>query len=69
MTAGTDNCFAISDGGDVFAWGFSDDYRTGLGTEESVSEPTEVMTGGLADVRCVSVVSGGQFTIITGAAG
>lgn len=68
MTAGTDNCFAISDGGHVFAWGFSDDCRTGLGTEESVSEPTEVTTGGLADVRCLDVVSGGQFAIITGAA-
>ena len=69
MTAGTDNCFAVSDCGDVFAWGFSDDCRTGLGTEESVREPTEVTTGGLADVRCVNVVSGGQFTIITGVAG
>lgn len=65
MAAGTDNCFAISDSGHVFAWGFSDDYRTGLGTEESVSEPTEVTTGG---VRCVDVVPGGQFAIITGVA-
>lgn len=69
MAAGTDNCFAISDGGDLFAWGFSDDYRTGLETEDPVSEPTEVTTGSLAGLRCVGVASGGQFTVFTGVAG
>lgn len=69
MAAGTDNCFAISDGGDLFAWGFSDDCRTGLGTEEPVGEPTEVTTGDLTGLRCVDVLSGGQFTVFTGVAG
>lgn len=69
IAAGTDNCFAISDGGDLYAWGFSDDYRTGLGTEEPVGEPTEVKMGNLTNVRCVDVIPGGQFTLFTARVG
>jgi alpha-tubulin suppressor-like RCC1 family protein len=56
---------AISDEGKLYAWGFSSEYRTGLGTEDSVETPTLLKRGSLAS-RVVSFVAcGGQFSIAT----
>ncbi|SPO01021.1 related to RCC1 domain [Cephalotrichum gorgonifer] len=65
VAAGTDNCFAINRDGVLLAWGFSDNFRTGLKKEDSANEPKLVTSGALADVKCTSVISRGSFTVFT----
>ncbi|WQF88154.1 Putative regulator of chromosome condensation 1/beta-lactamase-inhibitor protein II [Colletotrichum destructivum] len=60
VTAGIDNCFVIAK--ELYAWGFSACYNTGLKTTETVGSPT-VVPCGLA-TTCVS--AGGQFGIASG---
>ncbi|KAK1675279.1 regulator of chromosome condensation 1/beta-lactamase-inhibitor protein II [Colletotrichum godetiae] len=62
VAAGIDNCFAVSQGGDVVAWGFSASYNTGLGTTDTVREPTEMRRSG----ALMFVDAGGQFGISAG---
>ncbi|KAF4772933.1 hypothetical protein HER10_EVM0008154 [Colletotrichum scovillei] len=62
VAAGIDNCFAVSRGGDVFAWGFSVSHNTGLATTETVKEPTEMRRSG----PLTFVDAGGQFGISAG---
>lgn len=63
MAAGIDNSFAVtSRGGTSYAWSFGANYRTGLGTDESVETPTLVGEGKIITVaEC-----GGQFSVLAG---
>ncbi|KXH66787.1 hypothetical protein CSAL01_12937 [Colletotrichum salicis] len=63
VAAGIDNCFAVSQGGGLVAWGFSASYNTGLGTTDTVREPTEMRRSGSA---LTFVDAGGQFGISAG---
>ncbi|OBT84119.1 hypothetical protein VE02_07737 [Pseudogymnoascus sp. 03VT05] len=40
VAAGIDNSFAVTSQGAVYAWGFSANYRTGLGREDTLVRPT-----------------------------
>ncbi|OHE91325.1 hypothetical protein CORC01_13354 [Colletotrichum orchidophilum] len=62
VAAGIDNCFAVSRHGEVLAWGFSASYNTGLGTTDTVGEPTEIRRSG----ALTFVDAGGQFGVSAG---
>ena len=66
VAAGIDHSFAVTEKGTVYAWGFSCNYRTGLGTEDTVVRPTLVGKGGeiITIAEC-----GGQFSVLAGPAG
>ncbi len=68
VAAGTDNSFAVSPKGDAYAWGFSANYRTGLGTEEPMDVPRPLHNKVLRDQRLTLVACGGQFSILAGPA-
>ncbi|KAF8864615.1 RCC1/BLIP-II [Acephala macrosclerotiorum] len=66
VAAGIDNSFAIDSDGKVFSWGFSQNYRTGQGKEETVDsawllENTAVKNKKLSFAGC-----GGQFSVLAG---
>ncbi|KLU87031.1 hypothetical protein MAPG_06037 [Magnaporthiopsis poae ATCC 64411] len=70
VAAGSDCTFAVAADGHVHAWGYSDGYRTGLGTDDTVDRPREIKRdankASLADKVFETVETGGQFTVITG---
>jgi regulator of chromosome condensation len=59
----------VARNGKVYSWGFSDGYRTGLGTEDSVKTPTLLHSNDLAEGRIIFAGCGGQFSVIAGLAG
>ncbi|KFY52406.1 hypothetical protein V496_08474 [Pseudogymnoascus sp. VKM F-4515 (FW-2607)] len=62
--AGIDHFFAVTSHGAAYSWGFGANYRTGLGTDETVGEPKEVLAGkGVSAAAC-----GGQFSVLSGPA-
>lgn len=66
VAAGIDNSFIINQEGSVLSWGFSDNYRTGLRTEDSVDKPTLVKSKAMAGMKFTFVGCGGQFSVIAG---
>ncbi|GKT52318.1 protein pim1 [Colletotrichum spaethianum] len=61
VAAGIDNCFVVA--AQLYAWGFSASYNTGLKTTETVESPTAVPC---SYVNLASVYAGGQFGIASG---
>ncbi|KAI9674224.1 MAG: hypothetical protein M1817_002042 [Caeruleum heppii] len=68
VAAGADNSLAISNEGALYAWGFSANYRTGLGTEEAVEVATVVKNKALTGKRLTYGGCGGQFSVVAGPA-
>lgn len=66
MAAGTDNSFAIDKEGRAFAWGFSTNYQTGLGTTEDVVVPTLIDNTAVHGKKLIYAGGGGQFSILAG---
>ncbi|RCI16800.1 hypothetical protein L249_2538 [Ophiocordyceps polyrhachis-furcata BCC 54312] len=64
VAAGTDNSFAVSRDGKVYAWGFSANYQTGLGTMDDVHTPTLVDNSAIRDKKVVAAYAGGQFSVV-----
>ncbi|KAK2059009.1 RCC1/BLIP-II [Colletotrichum caudatum] len=60
VAAGVDNCFIVAN--ELYAWGFSASYNTGLKTTETVRSPTAVPCRPTATF----VDAGGQFGIACG---
>jgi regulator of chromosome condensation len=69
IATGIDNSIAITKEGKAFSWGFSANYRTGLGTEEPVEAPTLVENSALKGKRLTWAGCGGQFSALGGPAG
>jgi regulator of chromosome condensation len=69
VATGIDNGIAITADGKAYAWGFSANYRTGLGTEEPVEEPTLVENSAVKGKRLTWAGCGGQFSVLAGPAG
>jgi regulator of chromosome condensation len=63
VAAGIDNSLAINEHGNLLAWGFSESYRTGLGTDDSIHVPTLLKIKGSSGLRFVFVGCGGQFSV------
>lgn len=64
VSAGTDSSFALTKGGQVYAWGFSENYQTGLGTTDDITIPTLIDNSAVRGKRAVYVGAGGQYSII-----
>lgn len=59
-----DQCsFALSDKGDVYAWGFGSNYQLGLGKDDDVDTPQLVAGAQVKDKKLLKVASGGQHTL------
>lgn len=68
VATGIDNSIAVTGEGRVFAWGFSANYRTGLGTEEPVDSPTAVENSAIKGKKISWAGCGGQFSVLAGPA-
>jgi regulator of chromosome condensation len=68
VSAGIDNSIALTSKGEVYSWGFSSNYRTGLGTEETVEEPTQIQNTALVGKKLTFAGCGGQFSVLAGPA-
>ncbi|KAH9436928.1 hypothetical protein MCOR02_000592 [Pyricularia oryzae] len=66
VAAGIDNSMAISEDEEHFGWGFSSEYRTGLGTEDTVEKPAVARRGDTTGKMVSFVGCGGQFSIVAG---
>jgi regulator of chromosome condensation len=68
VAAAIDNSIAVTAEGKAYSWGFSANYRTGLGTEETVEEATLLDKGNVANKKITFAGCGGQFSILAGPA-
>ena len=57
---------AIASNGETIAWGFSENYRMGLGTEESVVQPTRMESEDIKGKEMTFAGCGGQFSLLVG---
>jgi regulator of chromosome condensation len=68
VAAAIDDSFAITLEGKAYSWGFSSNYRTGQGTEDTVMEATLLSQGEVKDKKLTYVGCGGQFSVLAGPA-
>jgi regulator of chromosome condensation len=68
VAAGIDNSIAINEEGKAYSWGFSANYRTGLGTDDSIEEPTQLQNSALIGKKLTFAGCGGQFSVLAGPA-
>lgn len=66
VSAGIDNCLAITNEGEAYSWGVSANYRTGLGTQDSVEEATKLENTALVGKVLTFAGCGGQFSVLAG---
>ena len=67
--AGTDHCVAVAKDGQAYAWGFSVNYQTGLGTDDDVPIATHIDNTATRGKQLVQAECGGQFSALAGLAG
>lgn len=65
VTAGSEHCLAITRNGQAYAWGFSSNYQTGLGTTEDVTVATLIDNTAVRGKKLDKAYAGGQFGILT----
>lgn len=68
VAAAIDISIAISKEGKAYSWGFSANYRTGLGTDEPVTEATLLENSAVKHKRLTVAGCGGQFSMLAGPA-
>jgi regulator of chromosome condensation len=68
VAAAIDNSIAITTDGKAYSWGYSEGYRTGLGTGEPVKSPTLLQEGNVESKRLTFAGCGGQFSVLAGPA-
>ncbi|TAQ88766.1 hypothetical protein B7494_g2932 [Chlorociboria aeruginascens] len=68
VAAAIDDSFAITDKGEAYSWGFSANWRTGQGTEETVEEATLIDNTAVKGKKLTYVGCGGQFSVLAGPA-
>ena len=66
VAAGTDNSFAVTAEGQVYSWGFSANYQTGLGTTDDIETPTVIENTAIKEQKIVYAGAGGQFSVLAG---
>lgn len=64
IAAGTSTSFAVTDKGEVFAWGMGSEGQLGTGAEEDVDTPRLITGKALQGRRAVKVSAGGQHTVL-----
>jgi len=68
VAAGIDDCIAVTKEGKVYSWGFSENYRTGKGTEESTKTATVIENTAIKGKKMTFAACGGQFSLLAGPA-
>jgi len=68
VAAAIDDSFTITLEGKAYSWGFSANYRTGQGTEDTVMEATLLSSGQVKDKKLTYAGCGGQFSVLAGLA-
>lgn len=68
VAAAIDDSFAITLEGKAYSWGFSANYRTGQGTEDTVMEVTLLNASEVKDKKLTFADCGGQFSVLAGPA-
>lgn len=63
-TCGPDHTIAINSQGHAYAWGFSANYQTGLGTDDDVVEPLRIENTAVKDTKLTWAGAGGQYSIV-----
>ncbi|MCJ1391994.1 hypothetical protein MMC18_004861 [Xylographa bjoerkii] len=66
--AGTDSSLVLNAAGRAFAWGFSANYQTGLGTTDEVAVATLIDNTAVRGRRLVWAGAGGQFGMLAAVA-
>ncbi|KAJ8071363.1 hypothetical protein OCU04_001692 [Sclerotinia nivalis] len=66
VSAAIDNCIAIDDDGKAWSWGYGENYRTGLGSDDTTWTPTVIENSAIKGKRMTFAGCGGQFSIIAG---
>jgi len=61
---GPDHTIVVDKDGKAYAWGFSANYQTGLGTDDDVDIPTLIDNTATRDEKVAWVGCGGQFSIL-----
>eukprot|EP01006_Ploeotia_vitrea_P040401 TRINITY_DN66423_c4_g1_i5.p1 TRINITY_DN66423_c4_g1~~TRINITY_DN66423_c4_g1_i5.p1 ORF type:complete len:194 (-),score=102.37 TRINITY_DN66423_c4_g1_i5:179-673(-) len=66
VASGEGHCFAVSDDGRLFAWGFGDTLALGNGIEQDELSPVQITSKQLTDLRrhVLAVDGGSQHSII-----
>jgi regulator of chromosome condensation len=64
VAAGIDHSISLTALGKAYSWGFSSNYRTGLGTEDSVERPTIIDNTAVARSSIKFAGCGGQFLVL-----
>jgi regulator of chromosome condensation len=67
--AGSDHCVVVAKDGKAFAWGFSINYQTGLGTDEDVEVARHIDNTATRGKKLVWAGCGGQFSALAGISG
>jgi regulator of chromosome condensation len=68
VAAAIDDWFAITSEREAYSWGFSANYRTGQGTEDTVMERTLLNRSEVKDKKLTYASCGGQFSVLAGPA-
>ncbi|KAG4026939.1 hypothetical protein MFRU_035g00900 [Monilinia fructicola] len=66
VSGAIDNSIAIAEDGKVWAWGYSENYRTGLGTDDTIWTPTAVENTAIKGKKMTFAGCGGQFSVLAG---
>ncbi|KAG0031305.1 hypothetical protein BGZ82_007042 [Podila clonocystis] len=64
ISVGGNHTLALSQAGDVYAWGFGEMLACGNGEEEDVPKPLKLTGQQIADRRVIRVAAGGQHSVI-----
>ena len=64
--AGTDHNIALDGKHEAYAWGFSANYQTGLGTSDDVEEPTKIDNTATRGKKLTWAGAGGQYSMLAG---
>ncbi|KAF2687059.1 RCC1/BLIP-II [Lentithecium fluviatile CBS 122367] len=61
---GPEHTIVINKNGRAYAWGFSSNYQTGLGTDDDVETPTLIDNTAVRETKLIWAGAGGQYSIL-----
>ncbi|XP_038217068.1 regulator of chromosome condensation isoform X2 [Zerene cesonia] len=64
IAAGTSNSFALTDTGEVLAWGMGSEGQLGTGSTADANEPTPAVCVGLGPATPLRISAGGQHSVL-----
>ena len=64
VAAGSDNCFAVTQDGKAYSWGFNATYQCGQGTSDDIEEATLMKSKDIRDEKIVWAGGGGQYGLL-----